>query len=218
MRQLLKDELNVDVQIDNDVNLAAVAERSFGAGADASNFALLWLGNGLGAALELDGSLHRGSFGGAGEIGFLPAPHALYGRDGRPATDLQGLMGGKALVRLAREHGVHGRNLTGILAALATSPARAAVFAELAHRVAFGVIPLLAVVDPELVVLGGPTCRAGGDELAELVSQQIRRTSRWSPVVAASTVVGNPILAGARELLVAAVRNELLGSVARITT
>ncbi|GAA3893101.1 ROK family transcriptional regulator [Leifsonia kafniensis] len=217
VRKIIEDELGVAVQVDNDVNLAAVAERAFGAASSASNFALLWLGNGLGAALDLNGGIHRGSFGGAGEIGFLPAPQALTGLDGRPVSDLQDVMGGKAMVRLAREHGMHGRTLASILDALPTSPARGAILDELAYRVAFGVIPLLAVVDPELVVLGGPTCRAGGDELAELVSKEIRGSSRWAPAVAASTVTGNPILTGARELLVTEVRNELLESVARIT-
>jgi predicted NBD/HSP70 family sugar kinase len=217
VRRLLETGLGIEVFIDNDVNLAAVAERATGAATDAGSFALFWLGNGLGAALDLDGTVYRGTFGGAGEIGFLPAPHGLTGRDGAPARDLQDVMGGKAMVRLARDHGVHGRDLSAILEALETSPARGGIIAELAHRVAFGVIPLLAVLDPELVVLGGPTCRAGGDELADLVSRQIQRTSRWSPTVAASTVTGNPILGGASELLVASVRNELLGSVARIT-
>ncbi|WP_022884273.1 ROK family transcriptional regulator [Glaciibacter superstes] len=215
VRELLENELGFTVQIDNDVNLAAVAERLAGSATDAASFALLWLGNGLGAAIDLEGTLFRGTYGAAGEIGFLPAPHGLQGRDGSPARDLQDVMGGKAMVRLAREHGVHGRGLTGILEALETSEARGGFLIELARRMAFGVVPLLAVVDPELVVLGGPTCMAGGAELAELVSQQIQRTSRWSPTVRASAVTGNPVLVGAQELLASDLREVLLGRAAR---
>lgn len=216
VRRLLEDELQIEVQIDNDVNLAAVAERVNGVAADASSFTLFWLGNGLGAALDLDGTVYRGTFGGAGEIGFLPAPSGVIGQDGKPAKELQDVMGAKAVIRLAREHGIHGRTLADILNALAASTARDAVIAELARRVTFGVIPLLAVLDPALVVLGGPTGIAGGDRLASLVSDRIRQTTRWTPTVAASTVQGNPILAGARELLVVDVRNQLLESVAKI--
>ena len=140
----------------------------------------------------------------------------MLGQDGTPARELQDVMGAKAVIRLAREHGIHGRNLADILDALAVSPARDAVLAELARRVTFGVIPLLAVLDPALVVLGGPTGIAGGDTLADLVSERIRQTTRWTPVVAASTVKGNPILGGAKELLVADVRNQLLESVAKV--
>ena len=217
VRRHLEDSLQIEVQIDNDVNLDAVAERATGAATDASSFTLFWLGNGIGAALDLDGTVFRGTFGGAGEIGFLPAPSGVLGQDDKPASELQDVMGAKAIIRLARDHDIHGRTLTDILDALAVSPARDAVITELARRVTFGVIPLLAVLDPALVVLGGPTCMAGGDQLAELVSERIRRTTRWTPTVAASTVKGNPILAGARELLIADVRNQLLESVAKIS-
>ena len=67
------------------------------------------------------------------------------------------------------------------------------------------------------VVLGGPTGIAGGDQLADLVSERIRQTTRWTPTVAASTIKGNPILGGAKELLVADVRTQLLESVAKIS-
>jgi predicted transcriptional regulator len=55
VRRLLEDHLQFAVQIDNDVNLAAVAERSSGAGKDAGSFALLWLGNGLGGGVGRGG-------------------------------------------------------------------------------------------------------------------------------------------------------------------
>ncbi len=77
--------LGIDhVLVDNDVNLAAVAERHGGAGQDEQGFALLWIDEGLGLALDTDGALHRGATGVAGEIGYMPVRTELRDQDGRP--------------------------------------------------------------------------------------------------------------------------------------
>ena len=65
-------QVGAPVWVDNDVNLAAVAERRHGHGAAAHTFALMWLGEGLGLAIDLDGVILRGARGGAGEIGYMP--------------------------------------------------------------------------------------------------------------------------------------------------
>lgn len=209
VRAQLQDGLGMAVQIDNDVNLAAVAERTVGAGRGTDGFTLLWLGDGLGVAVDLGGRLHRGAAGGAGEIGYLPVPRTAVELDPR-ARDLQDLIGGGAVARLARQHGVHGRTQEAVLAALATHPAREAVLTDLAPRVAAGVVPVLAVLDPPLVVLGGPTGAAGGDLLAELVRGHIRRTTGWSPQVSASAVTDHPVLRGARSVVGDDLRERLL--------
>ncbi|MHC3471738.1 ROK family transcriptional regulator [Streptomyces sp. 7R007] len=93
--------------VDNEANLAALAEQREGAARDRDTFVLLWLSHGTGAAVVLDGALRRGASGGAGEIGFLPVP----GTPGLPsATDCDGgfhsLAGSAAIVDLAAKHGV----------------------------------------------------------------------------------------------------------------
>lgn len=225
VRKLLEDSLGIAVTIENDVNLAALAERRGGAVADASGFALLWMGPGLGLAVDLGGTLHRGAGGGAGEIGYLPVPKAAAQFD-PDADDLQDLIGGPAVVRLARDHGLRGRGFSSLIKQFgveqvgkgAAPGPREHLIAELAPRIALGVIPVLAVLDPEVVVLGGPTGIAGGDQLAERVQAHLRRTSRWAPVVVASTVAAYPVLTGARAVLVAEVRERLLRDVERIAT
>ncbi|MEV7437661.1 ROK family transcriptional regulator [Streptomyces griseoviridis] len=97
------------VRVENETNLAALAEQREGAARDHDTFVLLWLGHGTGAAVVLDGTLRRGASGGTGEIGFLPVP----GTTALPkATDCDGgfhsLAGGVAIARLAEEHGVRG--------------------------------------------------------------------------------------------------------------
>ncbi|HEY0119527.1 MAG TPA: ROK family transcriptional regulator [Cellulomonas sp.] len=212
-RARLEDGLGVRVRIDNDANLAAVAERAAGAAHAADGFALLWLGEGLGVAVDLGGTLHRGASGGAGEIGYLPVPRAAVELDAA-AIDLQDLLGGTGVTRVARAHGIRGRTLEAVLAALPGHPSRHAVLRDLAVRIALGVVPVLAVLDPPLVVLGGPTGAAGGEELADQVRMQVRRVSRWSPQVAATAVPDHPVIRGGRELAVADLRARLL---ARIT-
>ncbi|TDD96113.1 ROK family transcriptional regulator [Actinomadura rubrisoli] len=67
----LRDRLGVRVVMENEVNLAAIAEHRDGAAAGRDDFALLWLDDGVGAAIVLDGRLRRGASGGAGEVGLL---------------------------------------------------------------------------------------------------------------------------------------------------
>ena len=102
------------IVVENETNLAALAEQRAGAAHDRDTFVLLWLGMGIGAAVVLDGALRRGASGGAGEIGFLPVP----GTRGLPsATDCEGgfhsLAGAGAVLELARECGVLGAGGVG---------------------------------------------------------------------------------------------------------
>ncbi|MFC9679107.1 ROK family transcriptional regulator [Streptomyces sp. NPDC056948] len=95
------------VSVENETNLAALAEQRDGAARDRDTFVLLWLGHGTGAAVVLDGALRRGASGGTGEIGFLPVP----GTTTLPsATDCEGgfhgLAASTAVVDLAAEHGI----------------------------------------------------------------------------------------------------------------
>ncbi|MGV9502981.1 ROK family transcriptional regulator [Streptomyces sp. NPDC003642] len=95
------------VSVENETNLAAVAEQRDGAARDRDTFVLLWLGHGTGAAVVLDGALRRGSSGGTGEIGFLPVP----GTGALPtATDCEGgfhsLASAAAVLDLATRSGL----------------------------------------------------------------------------------------------------------------
>ncbi|MFI0412049.1 ROK family transcriptional regulator [Actinomadura sp. 3N508] len=67
----LAERLNAPVTLENEVNLSAIAEHRTGAAAGRDDFALLWMADGIGAAVFLDGRLRRGASGGAGEVGLL---------------------------------------------------------------------------------------------------------------------------------------------------
>ncbi|WP_031158483.1 ROK family transcriptional regulator [Streptosporangium roseum] len=69
--QALRHRIDAPVTLENEVNLAAVAEHRIGSARGRKDFVLLWLDDGVGAAVTLDGRLRRGASGGAGEVGTL---------------------------------------------------------------------------------------------------------------------------------------------------
>ncbi|RWZ52025.1 ROK family transcriptional regulator [Labedella phragmitis] len=220
VRSSLSEELGVDVVIENDANLAAVAERSLGGGADVSSFALLWIGEGLGVAVDIGGRIHRGATGGAGEIGYLAASPHMHAADSGELV--QDLVAAAVLVDLARDHGLSVDGYPELLALLgsdlAASPRLADLLDDLAPRVGTAMLPLVAVLDPELVVLAGPTGSFAGVPLAQRVERWMADNTRWSPRVATALVDDAPVLRGARLVLLDTVRAAILDSVAALGT
>ena len=220
----LTDAWHKPVVIENDVNLAAMAERADGAAAAADDFVLVWLGVGLGLATILGGRLHRGTAGAAGEIGYLPVHGAPLHTDLRhPASGgFQSLAGGNVVRELAAGHGFTAPTpAEAVRAAVSAaghgdgSTDRAEAFlGELAHRVAVGVASVCVVLDPGLVVLGGEVGRAGGTALADRVAAAVASIWPSRPRVVPTGVPGEPVLRGAMLAAVARARSALLASVA----
>jgi predicted NBD/HSP70 family sugar kinase len=210
--------------IENDVNLAAMAERADGAAADADDFVLVWLGVGLGLATILGGQLHRGTAGAAGEIGYLPVHGAPLHTDIRhPASGgFQSLAGGSAVRELAAGHGFSAPTpAEAVRAAVSAADhggggqdSAEAFLGELAHRVAVGVASVCVVLDPGLVVLGGEVGRAGGTALADRVAAAVASIWPSRPRVVPTGVPGEPVLRGAMLAAVSQARAALLASVA----
>ena len=78
----LAGRLDTTVGAENDVNLAAIAERHRGVATGTEGFALLWFGAGLGCAIDLGNTLLRGVSGGAGELGYVPVGQSRQGSAG----------------------------------------------------------------------------------------------------------------------------------------
>ncbi len=187
--------------MENDVNLAAVAERRMGAARDISDFFLFWVDDGIGGALVVDDRLHRGFSGGAGEVAFLQPPGSEVVR--KPARgdtgSFQRWVGREQVVALAAAHGLAGRDQVRLVAAAASSPGpgERAFLTELASRYAVGLSAVIAVVDPSAVILAGAVLAAGGEALRALVCAQLDEVSIATPPVLTSTVPGNAVLTGA---------------------
>lgn len=218
----LRGALHKNVLIENDVNLAAMAEHAAGAAMGADDFVLMWIGTGIGLATMLGGRLHRGVTGAAGEIGWLPVPGAPVTTDvRRPAGGgLQWLAGAEAVAALAAEFGFSGpsasESVRAAVAANAGEPAaRAGQFLdELARRVALGAVAVCTVMDPGLVVLGGEIGLAGGTALAGRVAAEVARICPVRPRVVPTAVASEPVLRGALLTAVNSARAGLLASVA----
>ena len=214
----LRDVLHKPVVIENDVNLAAMAERAVGAATGADDFVLMWLGVGLGLATMLGGRLHRGTAGAAGEIGYLPVHGAPLHTDIRhPASGgFQWLVGGTAVRELAARHGFDAPTpAEAVRAAVSSASAESAAFLDdLAQRVAVGVASVCVVLDPGLVVLGGEVGRAGGTALAARVAACVAAIWPSHPRVVPTGVPGEPVLRGAMLAAVDQARAALLASVA----
>ena len=123
----LADEVGIPIHVDNDVNLAAVAELAAGVARGVEDFVLLWADEGLGAAIVIDGRLRGGATGGAGEVGFLPLPGTPLVRDVRRgnAGAFQELAGGPQVLALARSYGLRAATPPAAVAAALARPGRA---------------------------------------------------------------------------------------------
>ncbi|MEU9449568.1 ROK family transcriptional regulator [Streptomyces sp. NPDC048277] len=206
------------VSVENETNLAALAEQREGVARDRDTFVLLWLGHSCGAAVVLDGRLRRGASGGTGEIGFLPVP----GTRALPsATDCSGgyhsLVGSAAITELAAGYGMLGEGAWVVKEAVRLAPQRGAgncatshnapapdrppathpFLDALADRIALGVAAVVSVLDPGCVVLGGEIGAAGGAVLAARVEERLRRMSPLATEVRASGLGGAAVLRGA---------------------
>lgn len=217
----LRGDLGKPVTIANDVNLAAMAEHAIGAAQGFDDFALVWLGTGLGLATILGGRLHRGANGAAGEIGYLPVPGAPLPEDlTHPAKGgFRSLASGNEVAALAASHGFGAATAgeavrTAMTAAVAGEGRGEAFAAELARRVAIGVAAIAVTLDPGLVVLGGEIGQGGGDALAVRVAAEVSRICPVAPAVVATAVDSAPVLSGALLAAVEQARGELLESVA----
>ncbi len=204
----LRRELGAPVSVDNDVNLAAIAERRRGVAAGAESFAVLWIDHGLGLAIDLGGTLLRGARGGAGEIGYMPMGLPNQRAAHREAPDLHSILAGPAVLALAEAHGVFADTPQAAVAA-----GGAAFIAALAQRVAVAAATVVAVLDPALVVLSGAVGRAGGTRLRDAVAVAMHATGPLDAEIATSSLTDDAVLLGALDSGLELVREALIREV-----
>ncbi len=162
----LRHSLGPSTSIENDLDLAALAERDFGHGQEFKTFCYVWVDDSVGMGLVINGELHRGAHGAAGEIAYLPivSPRPQDGEQAEARGHLEAAASAAAVLRSARQSGLGGPlSVRRIFASAAAGDDTAkAVVAEEAMLVARAIGSIVTVVDPELVVLGGDIGRADG--------------------------------------------------------
>ncbi|GIH68705.1 MULTISPECIES: ROK family transcriptional regulator [Sphaerimonospora] len=221
IHEALARDLRRVVTIENDVNLVAIAERAQGAAQQVDDFVLVWVGRGIGLAVVLDGRLHRGRSGSAGEIGYLPVPgvplaedvKATPGRLPSLAGGLQSLVSSEAVTELAETYGFTGKTAAEcVTEAVAAGPRGERLLDEIASRLALGVASVCVVLDPGLVLLAGEVGRAGGADLTSRVEEAVARICPIRPEVVTSEVAGKPVLRGAVLAALERAREEIFTS------
>lgn len=194
-RSALSDRLDLPVTLENDVNLAALGEHWQGVARGVDDFVFLSVGTGMGAGLVLHGELHRGYHGAAGEVDF-----ALIGL----AQDVDPCAGAISAytARLVAERGAETTlrqpfDARAIFAAARAGDALAhEVVEEVARRIALHVVPIAAVTDVSLAVLGGGL-GANGDLLLRPVRELLRSWIPYPPQVDVSSLGEAAVLTGA---------------------
>ncbi len=213
--------LPMPVEYENDVNLVAVAEQRLGAARGHEDFVLLWNEEGLGAALVINGRLHRGFTGGAGEVGFLPVPGTPLVRQVVKANSggFQELAGAQAVPRLAKALGIdtpqqpYAKVAAELLARAADAYEEDEALTELlrqyAQRLATGLASVTAVLDPGLIVLSGRAVAAGGEILRSLIQSELAELAASRPRLVVGEIDRTPVLRGALERALADTRDEV---------
>jgi glucokinase len=189
---LLAERLDLPVFMDNDANLALLAEHRAGAAEGARNALMLTLGTGIGGGILIDGELYRGSQGAAGELG-----HIVVEQDGPPCQGncpnrgcLEVMASGSALVREATAMAgrrprsalgrtlAEGRGITGpLVTELAHDGDEAArdVLALVGRRLGVGMSSLVNVFNPDVIVIGGGVVAAGDLVLEPARAEMVAR-------------------------------------------
>lgn len=168
IRKELEDRFNVPVSVDNDANTAALAEFATGAGAGYRNGLLVTLGTGIGGAIFVDGEVFRGeSF--AGEWGHVRVTDGGMLCDCGRRGCWETLASGPALVRFAREvvqanpggslaRSLEDMEISGeaiVAAADAGDETARALVTDVGLAFGHGLADLIAIFDPEVVIIGG---------------------------------------------------------------
>lgn len=215
----LSERLDVPVQVDNDVNLAAVAE------ADAetahTDFAAVSIGTGIGTGLIISGELYRGGTGAAGELGSLLLPPAGAAEDGNGGDDgpvtLEDLASAPAIRRtFVRAVGngrssalAAGADVAEILAAAAEGDDAANhALSQAAGAMAYAVTHLCLINDPALVVFGGGV--GANPVFVEAIADELAGLLAHPPALAPSTLGRRATFLGAVSLALRTLRESLV--------
>ena len=184
--------------LENDADAASLAEREHGHGREVGTFAFVWIGTGVGMGLVINGHLHRGVHGVAGEIAFMPITggQGADPEDARRRGALEAAGSAAAVVRAARRAGLRGPVTARRVfeAAAAGDERAAAVVAAEAELVARAVCAIVTVIDPELVVLGGGIGQAPG--FAAAVTSELARLAPVMPEVRVSALGTEAVVDG----------------------
>jgi predicted NBD/HSP70 family sugar kinase len=197
--QEMRSRLGLPVELDNDANLGALGELTYGAGRGADDVIYLKVSSGIGAGLIIGGRLQRGVAGTAGEIGHVfVSEHGPICRCGNRGC-LETLAAGPALLQLMRES--RGEDLTlrelVDLARAGDLGCRRAI-ADAGRAIGRVVAGLCNVLNPQMVIVGGDLSRAE-NVLLDPLREELERFALPTAIASVRVVPG--VLADRAEML-----------------
>ncbi|MCO6004239.1 ROK family transcriptional regulator [Actinoallomurus purpureus] len=183
--------------LENDVNLAALAERRQGHGTEVDDFVLVSLGVGLGLGMVVDGRVRRGATGVAGEAGYLPSDR-MIAPPGQRRDLVQEHLGARYISAEARRLELPGDGSPRAVFELARrgDPAAVGIVDDTARSIAYVVACVVPLIDPALIVLGG-AIGGNGDLLLAPVARHLADFSTFRPRIVASDLGPGAVLLGA---------------------
>lgn len=217
--QRLQRHIPCPVHVENDVNLAVMAEQWSGVGGQADSLVLIHWGARVGGAVLVHGRLHRGSRGAAGEIGFVDVSEEPPEGGGARLGPFEAQVGTAWILERARGLGDQDSpDAAAVLKSAAAGDPRAlGVIDEACARFARGLAPFLAAIDPELVVLGGSIALAG-ECVLEAVRRHLDRRALVVPRMELSALGDEAVALGAVRLALADAERRLLDGYAPSNT
>jgi predicted NBD/HSP70 family sugar kinase len=181
----LRRSLACPVRVENDANLAALAEHWRGAAVGVDDVIYLHASHRLGAGILIGGRVHRGFGGAAGEIGSLRQLH--WDSAARHLARLELPVADDDLDTVAER--VFAEARAGDAVSLATVE-------EFANDLAAGIAAMASTIDPELVIIGGRAAR-GGEVLTAPVQRRLRILCARPPRIALSILDDEAVALGA---------------------
>jgi predicted NBD/HSP70 family sugar kinase len=204
LADMLAARVGIPVVLDNDANCLAAGEHSRGVGQGVDALVALVVRNGLGAGIIANGQIYRGRHHAAGEIGYMLTGRESLSRLFPDRGDLEQRVGSQRLEAHASALGLPAPDRTSLPQLVArgmnSDGAARAVAAELLDLTALALSALCVVLDPELVILGGPTDDTELTRLAELINQRLLGRILRVPRIEAPALGTDAIPVGAAQL------------------
>ena len=196
----LQAAFGLSLSVENDANLAALGERSFGWGSSAATFVYITIGTGVGMGIIINGALYRGARGAAGEIGFLPfGLHEVLKEAGKITESYLGMFeeatAADAIIRQAHKLGLPPSARQVFDAAQQGDSKALAVVEQEGYLLAQAVAVITAVLDPELIVLGGGIGQRG-ELLIPSLERRLEQLTPLRPRIVVSKLGDESVLLG----------------------
>ena len=170
----LQDRLGVETIVENDVNLFALGEHWLGNRSEHDILAYLSIGTGLGAGIVVGGKLLRGSFGAAGEVGYLPFGADPFDAESLKIGALERVAATDAIIEFYRNRTGRRLSVPDVFdAAGQGDDAAIETLDAVAGQIARATAAIAAVLDPSTIVVGGSI--GARDELLVRIRDQARR-------------------------------------------